>query len=293
MKSHPENNLSKHFHDGNGKPQNIGILLGKPSKGLVDIDLDNFWSVQYTTHFLPETNAVFGRKSKRRSHYLYYCSDAKTERFQSSEMIVEIRAERTQTVFPGSVHVSGEPVTWDANGEPSHISFEELRSAVGKLAAASLISEYWVDTKRHDLSLCVSGALLTNGFSFEDTHFFIKAICSVTNDQEISDRLKAVQTTYERIQNEQNVIGFPRLTELTDSKTVSLLRRWLNFSRDNESETETIQTDNGLENYRLTDQGLFYIFYEITRGGKVKEVETFICSPLKVIATEKDADDGE
>lgn len=143
------------------------------------------------------------------------------------------------------------------------------------------------------MSLCVSGALLTNGFSLEDAYLFIKAICTVTKDDEISDRLKTVETTYERIQNEQNVIGFPRLMELTEAKTVSLLRRWLNFSWDNEPEIESIQNDNVLENYRLTEQGLFYIFYERTRGGKVKEVETFICSPLKVVATGKDADDGE
>lgn len=93
LKSRPENNLSERFHDRNGKPQNIGILLGKPSNDLVDIDLDEKWSVQLATHFLPETNAVFGRTSKRRSHYLYYCSEAKTERFQCSEMIVEIRAD--------------------------------------------------------------------------------------------------------------------------------------------------------------------------------------------------------
>jgi len=102
-----ENELADYF---NGKPQNIGILLGKPSNDLVDIDLDNRRSVQLADCFLPETNAVFGRASKRRSHFLYYCPEAKTEKFQFSEMIVEIRAAGMQTVFPGSIHESGEPV---------------------------------------------------------------------------------------------------------------------------------------------------------------------------------------
>lgn len=290
---HPENDLSRRFFGSNGKPQNIGVLLGEPSNFLVDIDLDQKWSVQLTPYFLPETNAVFGRKSKRRSHYLYYCPEAKTEKFQFSEMIVELRSTGMQTVFPGSIHESGEPVTWDVCGEPSKISLEELRSAVGKLAAASLLAELWVDTKRHDLSLCVSGALLTNGFSIEDTYLFIKAVCTVRNDEETSDRLKAIDTTYERIQEEKNVVGFPRLAELIGAKAVSLLRKWLDFSTEKEAEIETIHTSDGLENYRLTDEGLFYLFYERTRGGKVKEVETFVCSPLKVVATGKDADDGE
>lgn len=282
--------LTSHF---NGKPQNISVLLGTPSNDLTDVDLDNRWSVQLADFFLPETDAIFGRKSKRQSHFLYYCPEAKTEKFQFSEMIAEIRATGTQTVFPGSTHENGESVTWDKDGEPARISFQELRSAVGKLAAASLLAELWIDTKRHDLSLCVSGALLTNGFSFEDAHLFIKAICTVTKDAEISDRLRAVETTYERIQDEKNVIGFPRLAELTDAKTVSLLRRWLDFPDKREPETEIIDTNEGIENYRLTERGLFYVFFERTRGGKVKEVETFVCSPLKVIATGKDADDGE
>lgn len=282
--------LTSHF---NGKPQNISVLLGTPSNDLTDVDLDNGWSVQLAAFFLLETDAIFGRKSKRRSHFLYYCPEAKTEKFQNSAMIAEIRATGTQTVFPGSTHENGESVTWDKAGEPLKVSFQELRSAVGKLAAASLLAELWIDTKRHDLSLCVSGALLTNGFSFEDAHLFIKAICTVTKDAEISDRLRAVETTYERIQDEKNVIGFPRLAELTDAKTVSLLRRWLDFPDKREPEIEIINTNEGIENYRLTGRGLFYVFYERTRGGKVKEVETFVCSPLKVVATGKDADDGE
>jgi uncharacterized protein (DUF927 family) len=282
--------LTSHF---NGIPQNISILLGTPSNDLTDVDLDNNWSVQLADFFLPETDAIFGRKSKRRSHFLYYCPEAKTEKFQFTEMIVELRSTGMQTVFPGSIHESGEPVTWDVCGEPAKISFQELRSAVGKLAAASLLAELWVDSKRHDLSLCVSGALLTNGFSFEDTYLFIKAICTVTNDEETSDRLKAVDTTYERIQEEKNVIGFPRLAELIGAKSIGLLRKWLSFSSEKNAEIEIIHTNDGLENYRLTGEGLFYLFYERTRGGRVKEVETFICSPLKVIATGKDADDGE
>lgn len=111
-------------------------------------------------------------------------------------MIAEIRATGTQTVFPGSIHECGEPIIWHQSGEPARVSFQELRAAVGKLSAAALLAELWVDSKRHELSLCVSGALTTNGFSFEDAYLFIKAICAVTGDEEVSDRLKAVETTY-------------------------------------------------------------------------------------------------
>jgi len=47
-----ENELQKHF---NGKPQNIGVLLGSKSQNLVDVDLDSPESVKIADFFLPET----------------------------------------------------------------------------------------------------------------------------------------------------------------------------------------------------------------------------------------------
>src|SRR5947209_3686304 len=61
--------VSKHFHSG---PQNVGVQLGPKSNGLTDVDLDCREAVALAPHFLPETGAIFGRKSKPKSHYLYY-----------------------------------------------------------------------------------------------------------------------------------------------------------------------------------------------------------------------------
>jgi hypothetical protein len=46
----------------NGKPQNIGVLLGEPSGGLVDVDLDVPDAAKIAERFLPKTLAS-GRKS--------------------------------------------------------------------------------------------------------------------------------------------------------------------------------------------------------------------------------------
>lgn len=58
-----------------------------------------------------------------------------------------------------------------------------------------MLAANWKDSKRHDLVLSLSGALLNNGFSFEDTIWFVEAICRAANDEEIPDRLTAVETT--------------------------------------------------------------------------------------------------
>jgi Bifunctional DNA primase/polymerase, N-terminal len=52
-------------------PTNIGILLGEPSGGLVDVDLDDGDAIRFAPAFLPATPAVFGRASRRSSHRLY------------------------------------------------------------------------------------------------------------------------------------------------------------------------------------------------------------------------------
>jgi hypothetical protein len=113
--------LSKYF---NGKPQNIGVLLGEASGNLVDIDIDCPEALAIAHYFLAETGAVFGRASKPASHWLYNTHirtkafadpirhKSKDETERRSAMLIEIRSTGAQTVFPGSTHESGESIAW-------------------------------------------------------------------------------------------------------------------------------------------------------------------------------------
>src|SRR4051794_18519950 len=58
---------------------NIGIRLGSASNGLCDLDVDAPEARLMAEDVLPKTKAVFGRKSARRSHYLYETDLHKTE----------------------------------------------------------------------------------------------------------------------------------------------------------------------------------------------------------------------
>ncbi len=81
--------LPQHFTENS----NIGVILGEASGGLVDIDLDCEEAVQLAPHFLPSTSAIFGRKSRGKSHYLYKCSTLnKRISFECGGMVLEIRA---------------------------------------------------------------------------------------------------------------------------------------------------------------------------------------------------------
>ena len=102
----------------NGQPANIGVILGPPSGGLTDVDLDSREAVALADSFLPPTAACFGRRSKPRSHWLYRTKLSESEDIAvvpfkdptDGAMLVEIRIggeTGAQTVFPGSVHLTG------------------------------------------------------------------------------------------------------------------------------------------------------------------------------------------
>ena len=55
--------------DAFGPHDNIGCLLGEPSGGLIDVDLDCIEAIAAAPYFLPPTDRIHGRKSKPESHY--------------------------------------------------------------------------------------------------------------------------------------------------------------------------------------------------------------------------------
>jgi Bifunctional DNA primase/polymerase, N-terminal len=106
-----EADLTEYFRDDS----NIGVLNGEPSGWLIDIDLDHPLARELADDFLPATKAEFGRASARRSHRLYVVNSPVETNFRrlpkvngKSQMIVELRSTGSQTVFPGSIHPSGE-----------------------------------------------------------------------------------------------------------------------------------------------------------------------------------------
>jgi hypothetical protein len=129
-----EADLPQHFN-GMG---NVGVLLGEPSRWLVDVDLDCEEAVALAPAFLPPTGAKSGRPGKRSSHWWYVCEGAKTRKHQdpaTKKMIVELRSTGAQTVVGPSMHPCGEPYD-PLEGEPAVVDVETLSAAVAALAEA-------------------------------------------------------------------------------------------------------------------------------------------------------------
>ena len=207
---------------------NIGVLLGEPSGGLVDVDLDSQEAVLLAPYFLPETGALFGRPSKPGSHWLYECPGAAMTKCQTQAdgCIVEIRSTGGQTVFPPSIHPSGENTTWARYGDITEVNPPTLEQAVSRLASAALLARHWpAKGNRQEAALAVAGGLTRAGWTEAEVSHFIEAICQAAGDSEPRMRARAATTTARK--NGRPTTGFKTLAGLIGDDVVSKVREWL------------------------------------------------------------------
>lgn len=224
----------------NGHAQNVGVLLGAPSGGLVDIDLDTREAVQLAPAFLPPTDAVFGRAGKRRSHWLYRVDPLlETIKYGDVEegasggrkvnMLVELRSTGAQTVFPGSAHEdTGEIITWERSGDPALVDGAQLVADVGRLASAAILARHWTaQGTRQDAAMAIAGVLLRGGWLEDAAVAFIRAIAQVAGDEESEKRAEAVEYTAERLHKDRATTGWKRLAELVGDRVTDRVKDWL------------------------------------------------------------------
>jgi putative DNA primase/helicase len=226
--------IPPHFR---GKDVNVGLLLGEPSGNLVDVDLDSAQAVALADHFLPDTGMIFGRPGKPRSHRMYKTpASFKTKQFSGSGgMILELRSTRGQTVVPPSIHQSGEPITFDQDGEPALIDGGVLLRAAGELAAAAeLVRLYPAKGNRQKFALALAGGLLRAGWSVEKTASFIECVARAAGDEEATKRAEVVAPTKAKLDAREAATGWPQLCEYLDEKAARFIREHLgvHFNRE-------------------------------------------------------------
>ncbi len=127
--------------EGAFRSANIGLLLGSPSAGLVDVDLDCPEALQLADDLLPPTGMIHGRPGAPRSHRWYVCPaiERTTQYSHLGSVLVELRSTGGQTVVPPSVHPCGEILSWDAGLDPATVGADALRLCVSRLAAACVL----------------------------------------------------------------------------------------------------------------------------------------------------------
>jgi bifunctional DNA primase/polymerase-like protein/AAA domain-containing protein len=219
------------------EPSNLGIALGSPSGGLVDVDIDHAKGLTAAQVFLRGTTpATGGRVSRPGSHYWYVVDDGLPEGTRKwshpdRRTLVEMRSTGGQTVVPPSVHPDGERYVWGPEGPwggesgPARISGNELRSRVGCLALATLLSIEWPTRGgRHDAYLALAGALLAEGYGpnrrvspvwRELAPGIIAVIVQATHDEEgMQTRIdQSVESTLQKLARGKPTQGWPTLAQ--------------------------------------------------------------------------------
>lgn len=77
-----------------------------------------------------------------------------------------------------------------------------------------LISEYWKDGRRHDLSLYLCGYLANEGWGLEQTKDIMRDIMFKTGDTEDFNRIQTVETTFQRMKEGKSIRGRQGLGEI-------------------------------------------------------------------------------
>ena len=239
----------------NGAPQNIGIILGAASGGLCDLDLDCFETIAAAPYILPRT-AVFGHASKRGSHWIYRANLCETEdraaiKFLGSdkhgllELRIGARNSAAQTIFPPSLHVSGEPIQWEDGGpiKITEIDGDELLQHARQLAAAAEIARNYPKVGgRHDAAFVLGGFLARCGFSPAWAAVFVEGVAAASLQP--ADKRHDMARTARDGANAEKRAGFPALAETFGAGTAKKVVHWLDYKGEDQRGCPAIQEES-------------------------------------------------
>jgi putative DNA primase/helicase len=226
----PFERLEQHFFGD----RNIGIVLGDASNGLVDVDLDSKEAVRIASYWLPPTDFKFGRRSKANSHWLYRVPVApRTKRRKDADCIVEVRGTGGHTVFPGSMHHTGEPIEFSSpltDGgipEPAHSDVEALNTAAIRISVGAVLLKRWQAGKRHDLTLAIAGYLARCEWAEKDVTRLVTVVANCAGDEEIDGRLNDVRTTFDNHRAGKLISGIEALREAVGDDSAKSIAKWV------------------------------------------------------------------
>jgi putative DNA primase/helicase len=252
------------------EPCNIGVLLGGP-RNLTDIDCDSPEAVMIGNEVMADLmektgkTMTFGRQSKPRSHYIWYCDTSlATEQVRDptdDEMIVEYRCLKQdgtrgqQTVFPPSLRYDPDTTEVeevgledDSAAEPAYVIAKNLQAVFQCIAATALLAKHFpVESQRHDTILALSGLLARAGMG-ERKAIVIVSLAYRHSAGYHGDRNKAeadVKSVYKTYTKGANIhlYGYSKLTEIMPKEVVDTVLDLLGLERSH------------LHCYNLTDAG--------------------------------------
>lgn len=227
---------------------NIGALLGTPSNGITDVDLDWSETELLAPPLLPMPSWAFGRTDDAGQfhlrHILFRCHGAATAHFDAppalyptkkGRRIIEVLSTGKQVVVPPSIHKeTGQQLRWQqapADMPLLELDADTLHRQVARIAGAALLVRHWPEYEgsRHDLAAALAGACWHAGWTRADIETTLGAFLTVVDDPERKDRGRAVVDTLDKAEAGQAVTGWPICAELLGPAIAGCLQPWWNL----------------------------------------------------------------
>lgn len=215
--------------------QNVGVLCGEPSGWLVDVDCDCPEAVRLAPKFLPRT-LKGGRDTAPGSHWWYRAEGCETKPFfgTTRKRILELRSNGCQTLVYPSVHPDdGDTYQWyrDLSDKMTNVDGKELRHKVNLLFTATIIARHMPPVGgRHDYALALAGFLQRNDRLTEDdaSRVMVEAwsLFEDAGPDALRDVENSIQTTKERLNRKQPVVGGGALAVFEEGLVKALSRGW-------------------------------------------------------------------
>ncbi|MEM2079750.1 MAG: phage/plasmid primase, P4 family [Nitrososphaerota archaeon] len=213
----------------------IGVICGKVS-GLVvlDVDDENKWHEFCRKHNLnPEPSSIVVKTPHGWHFYFRYPRDKQINRLairDDKEIIAELRGDNHFVVCPPTkmsdseyIFVKDDPFTTPLPDIPdelfrafvqSNSNHRRTLSDEVKQQIVDILTKYWDEGTRHDLTLGFAGFCARRGVSEGDVMDIVTRCVTKAGDRELKDRLRAVEDTYLRHAEGNDIVGLSLLEQI-------------------------------------------------------------------------------
>jgi hypothetical protein len=202
---------------------NVGVKLGDPSNGLVDVDCDSDLMAQAARELLPHTLSHC-RPSRPHSHYWFRVIDPKTGAWATPDgtrrytgltggNLAELRGAKAQTVVPPSVHPSGEVLAWvDPHRPVMALTLDEIEGPFRSAMIAAVLAEHWPAANRHAFSGHLGG-FLAKYIEPNIIERLVRVAARLAKDEEPDDRARFARESGDKMRGGAKVTGAPKVRE--------------------------------------------------------------------------------
>lgn len=252
----------------------VGIVHGvelSPGRYVVDVDIDWGPGVEIAKAFLPLTQFIWGRSSKKVSHCLYTCPEiipmfAYKDVGKDGKTLIEFRSDKHQSMAPPSIWEKDgvrEQLTFVTKEGLAHVDASNLKQRTCLAAIGMLLAIHFGHNGfGHEPRLAWCGFLMRLGISEEDLKTMGVAISRHCNNREEADIDRVIVSTRQALAKDgKKVKGGQALAKLLGEggkAVISRINEWIGRDSDFVRDQKGLIVPKNQENIRRAIELLGY-----------------------------------